>query len=328
MTGIEVMNFTFFIVGEFSWNYTLFFTYQAVLGIGVTHAARFYIKRTNVFQWHSNYIWLFAFGVSLFISSILFILSYVPTVITTPESAKEIFQPIAIVGSIINWMRYAGVWVIIYFLYKILQHNSDIREEKLVLENLAKSTELELLKTQLNPHFLFNALNSIKALVTLDPLASKDAIVKLSELLRFTLNYGKEITIPLHDEVEEVKKYLALEKIRFGERLQIQYTISENTLGQLLPPALLLTLAENAIKHGITRQTGSCKIEIETKLVDHTFMLNVYNTGELNSGNANGIGLKHVEKRLASVFSEKATFTLTQINETVRATITIHSPIN
>ena len=90
-----------------------------------------------------------------------------------------------------NWMRYVGVWVIIYFMYKILKQNSVIQREKLMIENLAKTTELELLKTQLNPHFLFNALNSIKALVLINPETCRDAIVKLSELLRFPGDHGR-----------------------------------------------------------------------------------------------------------------------------------------
>ena len=93
-------------------------------------------------------------------------------------------------------------------------------EQKLLIENLAKTSELELLKTQLNPHFLFNALNSIKALVLLDSEKSRQAIIKLSELLRFSLNYEKHPLISLKTELEEVQKYMELEKIRFGERLQ------------------------------------------------------------------------------------------------------------
>lgn len=224
-------------------------------------------------------------------------------------------------GSTMNFIRYIGVWVIIYFMYKVLQQNNIILQEKLKLENLAKTTELELLKTQLNPHFLFNALNSIKALVIINPEQSRNAIVKLSELLRFTLQYGKELLIPLNDEIKEVKKYLELEQLRFGERLQIEFSIDENTLSQTIPPAIILTLAENAIKHGVAKQMGSSSILIQSSIDEGEVQISVENTGKYSLGDSEGIGLKHVTRRLEEVYHHKALFSITQQHEKVVANI-------
>lgn len=256
MVAIEVTNYTFFIVRVFDWSFVVLFSYSAILGIVLTHLFKVVIRRTPVFAKSNAYIWLVALFSSFIVSFILNLFTLIPYLFSATDR-DQLFEPISFFAGIINWMRYVGVWIIIYFLYKLLERKREIEESKLRSENLARTTELELLKTQLNPHFLFNSLNSIKALVTIDPEKSKDAIVKLSELLRFTLNYSMQELIPFNDELLEVKKYLSLEQIRFGERLLLNYKIDDTVLNQLIPPTMLLSLAENAIKHGIAKQSGT-----------------------------------------------------------------------
>jgi LytS/YehU family sensor histidine kinase len=241
-------------------------------------------------------------------------------IIKTAESFQRI-RFVDVAGTIINWSRYVGVWVIIYFMYKILQQNNTIQQEKLKLENLAKTTELELLKTQLNPHFLFNALNSIKALVIINPEQSRDAIVKLSELLRYTLQYGKEQQIPVKEEMDEVKKYLALEQLRFGERLTVTYDINESTFSQTLPPAIILTLAENAVKHGVAKQMENGFIHIATSIINNYLQVEVTNNGFYQPSASVGIGLKHIQKRLEEIYHQQADFRIEQKNGQVMAVI-------
>jgi LytS/YehU family sensor histidine kinase len=192
----------------------------------------------------------------------------------------------------------------------LLKNNAEIAEQKLLLENLAKSAELELLKTQLNPHFLFNALNSIKALVLIDQEKARDAIIKLSELLRFTLNYEKAPLISLNDEINEVIKYLELEQIRFGKRLEVEIALQEETLDVKLPPAMILTLAENAIKHGINQLPDGGEIRIESKLRGKLLVIEVKNSGQLKDTFNLGIGLNNLQKRLQSLFGDQFSFVL------------------
>lgn len=211
-----------------------------------------------------------------------------------------------------------------------------VRRKMLTAEFDRASAELELLKTQLNPHFLFNALNSIKALVRIDPERSSDAIIKLSEILRFTLNYGKEMMIPLNDEMQEVKKYLELEQLRFGNRLTIEMIIAEETRTKMLPPALVLTLAENAVKHGVSKQIGASSITVTSFLLPHGWGIEVCNTGnyepekpeassEHSSGiKIGGIGLYNLRKRLEATFGKNAEFVIsTQNGNFVSAKIVI-----
>jgi sensor histidine kinase YesM len=321
MVAIETINYTFFIVGKF--NLALFWTFvsYAVLGILCTHLYRYLLKRSDFFQKRAVRIWLTAFISAIIISAIISMVSFLPAITQNANFFFKNVTLIDIVATIINWMRYVGVWIIIYFMYKILEQKNALLQEKLTIENLAKTTELELLKTQLNPHFLFNALNSIKALVIINPEQSRDAIVKLSELLRFTLQYGKELLIPVNDEMKEVKKYLELEQLRFGNRLQIEYSIDDTTLSQTIPPAIVLTLAENAIKHGVAKQMGNSILIISSIIYEDSLHICIENTGSYLPENSTGIGLKHITRRLEEVYHHKAFFTITQQDATVIACI-------
>lgn len=321
MVAIETINYTFFIAGKFSPKLFWTFITYAIAGILTTHLYRYLLKRTNFFQKKAVRIWLTSLLSTVILSSIISMASFLPAIAQNAALFFNELTFIDIAGTIINWMRYVGVWIIIYFMYKILQQNNAILQEKLTLENLAKTTELELLKLQLNPHFLFNALNSIKALVLINPEQSRDAIVKLSELLRFTLQYGKERLIPLSDEITEVKKYLELEQLRFGKRLTVEYAIAENTLSQAIPPALILTLAENAVKHGTAKQQQEGCISIRSGIEGDQLFVQLVNTGKYNQTETNGIGLKHIQKRLEEIYQHTAHFSIRQENNLVTATI-------
>lgn len=323
MVAIEVTNYTFFIVRVFDWSFVFLFSYGATVGIVLTHLFKIVIRRTPVFTKSNTYIWSVALISSFIISLIQNLFNLVPYYILSGGTLREAFEPISFFAGIINWMRYVGVWIIIYFLYKLLERKREIEEGKLRSENLARTTELELLKTQLNPHFLFNSLNSIKALVTIDPEKSKDAIVKLSELLRFTLNYSMQELIPFNDELLEVKKYLSLEQIRFGERLVISYKVDDTVLNRLIPPTMLLSMAENAIKHGIAKQSGVGVLTIESSLVNNSHIIKMTNTGVLVNSGGSGIGLRNIRKRLESLYGNRAELSLRQEEDKVVVTIKI-----
>ena len=324
MVAIETVNFTFFIVGHFEREIFMGHVYEALAGIGLTHLLRYFLNKSQVITRKKIRIWVSAIFSTFVISVLLMVTSLLPVFfLKNPLASFKQLTAIYIVGLIMNWMRYVGVWVIIYFMYKVLQQNNAILKEKLTLENLAKTTELELLKLQLNPHFLFNALNSIKALVLINPEQSRDAIVKLSELLRFTLQYGKERIIPLKDELAEVTKYLELEQMRFGKRLIVNYNTDENAISQPIPPAMVLTLAENAVKHGTARQINDSNITVATSIQSDQLIIEVINTGQYEVRPITGIGLNHIQKRLDEIYHQQAQFSIQQTGEYVTATIKI-----
>ena len=158
--------------------------------------------------------------------------------------------------------------------------------------------------------------------MVIDPEKSREAIVKLSELLRFTLQYGKERFIPLKMELQEVTKYLELEQLRFGERLNISFEIPDHLQQVSIPPAMVLTLAENAIKHGVAKHMGNGFVQIRIS-EDSKDCCTVYiiNTGTYQPDTSTGIGLKHVNKRLEEIYKGKASFSIVQHDQNVLASL-------
>jgi two-component system LytT family sensor kinase len=200
------------------------------------------------------------------------------------------------------------------------------KQEILNLQWDASKNEIELknLRAQLNPHFLFNSLNSIRALVEIDPEQSKMAITGLSTLLRSSINLGRKKIVNLEDEMELVKNYLELEKIRFEERLRIDYKIAENSLKCEIPPLMVQTIVENAIKHGIAKLIDGGIIRLESHFDGKSLTISVSNPGKLDQQLASsGIGIKNTKRRLSILFGDKGVFVINQKSDLVEAKIKI-----
>jgi two-component system, LytTR family, sensor kinase len=323
---VETINYTFFIVREFVWVHFIQFCLIALSGLIASHLYKIYFINISIFDKSLSKIWGKAFIDTFFITLIIVCTFFLPVIFTQPGYFSTTDFYIQFFGQMMNIARYVVVWIIIYYLYHILDRNRIISQQKLIVENIAKTSELELLKSQLNPHFLFNALNSIKALVLIDAEKAREAIIKLSELLRFTLNYEKTPLIRLSDEIDEVIKYLELEKIRFGDRLDVHIDLQEETLDAKVPPAMILTFAENAIKHGITQLPDGGVIEIKSTSNSHTIKVEVCNTGKLKENESKGIGLKNSTKRLQTLFGEKAELLL-QSKSSDKVSVSITYPL-
>lgn len=220
---------------------------------------------------------------------------------------------------------YLFMWNCIYFIYHYIQKSRKQQVDTLKLEALVKELELKTIKAHINPHFIFNALNSIRALIDENPVRARTAITELSNILRSSMKSDKSETIPFEKELGTVKDYLALEHIRFEERLRVEYNIDEDTLNQPVPPMMLQILVENAIKHGINKQIEGGVIRIISDFKDDYHELLVQNTGCLQtSSSSDGFGLASTQNRLQLMFGEKAHFQINEISEnTVEAKIRI-----
>jgi sensor histidine kinase YesM len=217
-------------------------------------------------------------------------------------------------------------WSAIYFGIKYWQQWQTERENSLQATILAEKAQLEMLRYQLNPHFLFNALNSIRASVDEDKQRAKQMITQLSEFLRHSLLSGAAKEIPLREELEAVENYLAIEKIRFEEKLETEFDIDDQAKDFKVPCFLLNPLVENAIKHGLQTSPKPLKIKVSAKLNKNKLLLEVTNTGKLDkNSDSNGtkIGLKNVRERLEKLFPEKSLFNLSEENGFVIARIEI-----
>lgn len=221
-----------------------------------------------------------------------------------------------------------AIWMLIYIVYHYVERNRNNELDRLKLETTVKELELKTIKSHINPHFIFNSLNSIRALVDENPKRARRAITELSNILRSSMQAEKSETVTLERELDIVKDYLALEQMRFEERLKIEMDIDEDTLQQPVPPMMLQTLVENAIKHGISKQIKGGVVRVVAAFKDNDLELLVQNTGQLSSTpNDEGFGIKSTQDRLNLMYQGKAVFDIRDLNNNmVQSKVSI--PVN
>ncbi len=223
----------------------------------------------------------------------------------------------------ITGVRLMAIWVLAFHLYHYAQRGAKAETEKAILENKAYEAQMEKLKAQLNPHFLFNALNSVKAMIALDPAKARRAVVLLSDILRSSLHASKRSFILLEEELQQVKDYVEIEKMRFEERLVIELVIAPESLPAKVLPWCLQLLVENAIKHGINQRKVGGRLRIEAYCVAKELYLQVTNDGQLKKEeDSQGLGLQNLKERLALHYGKTAHFEIKNLaTEQVKATI-------
>jgi two-component system, LytTR family, sensor histidine kinase AlgZ len=188
-------------------------------------------------------------------------------------------------------------------------HEAEQRESEARV--LARESELKALKTQVNPHFIFNCLNSISALTSSDPVKAREMCVLLGEFLRKTLGLGDKALIPLRDELALLHAYLSVEQIRFGSRLRLEESTDAESLDCLLPPLLLQPLVENAVRHGVAQLTEGGMIRIEIRQPEpESLAIAIENNfdPEAPRRQGAGIGLRNVRQRLNASYGNRADF--------------------
>lgn len=215
------------------------------------------------------------------------------------------------------------IWSLIYFAWNYLSNYEREEIKNLRLEASNNEIELNNLKSQLNPHFMFNAMNSIRALIDENPELAKKSVTQLSNILRNTLIVGRHRFIPFEDELRVVQNYLELEGIRYEERLRVIYDIDPHVMQEPIPPLMMQTLVENAIKHGISKLVEGGEIKISAKKLVDGYVLEIRNTGELNEANVpvSGIGISNTRKRLKLLYKENADFKIVKSGNEVIAEI-------
>lgn len=231
------------------------------------------------------------------------------------KSGEWVYEDKSILLSIYYNLMLIAIWMLIYIVYHYVEKNRNDQLDRLKLETTVKELELKTIKSHINPHFIFNSLNSIRALVDENPKRARRAITELSNILRSSMQAEKSETVTLEKELDIVKDYLALEQMRFEERLRIEFDIDEDTLQQPVPPMMLQTLVENAIKHGISRQIRGGVVKIVAAFKNNHMELQVQNTGQLSTNiNGDGFGIKSTQDRLNLMYQGKAVFDIRNVN--------------
>lgn len=303
-----------------SFAFILFLMSIFITNLLVSHFYRYWVNKLNWILKPIGYL-LFRILIASILLGVMYSFTFsLSRFIVNPQISLQLRINDIIFGIVVYF-----IWSILYFGYLLFYKAR--REEFKNMQMLALNTEVELknLRSQLNPHFMFNAMNSIRALVDEHPEQSKKAITQLSNVLRNALIHSKKNLITLKEELAIVDDYLSLEKIRYEERLQVVKEIQEESLAILVPPLLLQTITENAIKHGISKLMNGGVIKYEIKVLDSYLSVVVTNSGKLDSTHESetGIGVQNTIKRLRLIYGDDATFNLRQVGEEVKSELLI-----
>jgi two-component system, LytTR family, sensor kinase len=296
-----------------TWSRTIFFLTEATLFLLVTHIFRVYIKNR---QWLSLRVprllprVLLASGL---MSVVVYFLRIPVGLITGRTTVLETaFTVDQIVGLSVVYMVFIFLWSTFYFTYHFIErYNKSLKYEASMIE-----IELTNLKSQLNPHFIFNALNSIRALVDENPKKSKQAINQLSNILRNSLAFEKKGLTKFDDELKIVKDYLSLESVRFEERLKTDFSIHPESANFRVPPLMIQTLVENGVKHGISKLTEGGVIQLKTIVENNRLKIQIRNSGQIMNGarrSKSGLGITNTVQRLKLLYGNEASFKM--VNE-------------
>ena len=230
-----------------------------------------------------------------------------------------------------------GLGFLVYLLsvaahYVVLAMEDSSKAEARALETsvLAREAELKALKAQVNPHFLFNSLNSVSALTSVDPAKAREMCILLAEFLRMTLGLGEKTSVPLSEELSLLHGYLAIEKVRFGARLQMQEQIQEESKSIQLPPLLLQPLVENAVTHGIANLPDGGMLRLSGQSHNGRTSLAIENTFDPESTptRKGGLGLKNVRDRLEARYGKEASMRVSAENGKFRVELSFPSHVH
>jgi len=215
--------------------------------------------------------------------------------------------------------------VVVHYLLLAFESSREVERQALELKALAREAELRALKMQIQPHFLFNSLNSISALTTADPAAARDMSLRLAEFLRKTLKLAGAQMISLQEEIALIEDFLAIEQVRFGPRLNVTKNIDEQSLRTLIPPLLLQPLVENAIKHGIASILDGGTIGFEVHHYGRRLSIAITNPCDPDhqSPVSHGVGLENVSSRLSSVYGSEARLDTKKMRSSFRVELSL-----
>ena len=201
----------------------------------------------------------------------------------------------AVQVALILWL-----WVAAWAGWHLLRHRRQSELARLRAESQRNALELDALRARLNPHFVFNALNNVRALINEEPARAREVVTRLSNILRHALEHSQRESASLGEELAVVDDYLAVESVHYEERLRVHRDIARDALDAQLPPMLLQLLVENAIKHGIARTPGGGELGVSAWRHDGKLAIEVSNPGRVDqSGGGHGVGLAYLRTRLS-----------------------------
>jgi two-component system LytT family sensor kinase len=222
-----------------------------------------------------------------------------------------------------NGFLFCVMIIVTYYLLVFYQNFREKVVKESELKTLVKESELSSLKSQINPHFIFNSLNSISSLTIISPEKARDMIIKLSDFLRYSISNKDEQMTSLKDEMQNINRYLDIEKVRFGNRLKVMEKIDERCLDRKLPGLILQPLVENAVKYGVYESVDETKIEISTSCNEKALKVKIRNDYDPDfvAKKGEGIGLKNIASRLAIIYKNENLIVINKSNNIFEVTV-------
>lgn len=322
-------NETLLYINLFGWKWEWFLSavLNIVFGISITHIYRLLNEKYQWLSKKASFVvrtQIIAIGLISLLMTILNILLDHFILAQNFDQYRNFFY---LLQAFFNFGKPVAIWILIYFFYQNSQKQLVMQRKNDQLELTLQESEGRILRAQMNPHFVFNALNSIKALILENPKKARESINNLSKLLRSSLLTERKKTIPLSEEIETIVEYLELEKIRYEERLTYSIEIQDACKNIQVPPMLIQTLVENGIKHGISQTIAGGTIQIKGICKENHAEISVQNPGKLNEDileDDKGVGIENSKFRLKLLFGNNAEISLHQLtNDQVEALITI-----
>lgn len=280
-----------------------------VTGLVISHAFRHLILRYGWLRRDLGHVLPRLVATSLMLGTAAFLLQGAAhDLLVTGYPPMLSLDPVRVFGNVLNWMVLLLIWSLAYFAYTYFVRNRREEIRILRLETANRESQLGNLRAQMNPHFMFNALNGIRALIDEDPDQAKRAITQLSAILRNAMSSIKRKVVPLGEEIDIVKAYLALEAMRYEERLRTSIEVPAELDRQPVPPMLLQTLVENAVRHGVANLPQGGDLHIGAERRGDDLVLTVRNSGHYTPGKVNGtgIGLRNTRRRLEMIYNGRA----------------------
>ncbi|WP_343485487.1 histidine kinase [Allomuricauda sp. d1] len=302
-----------------------------LIGIGSTSLLRWYVKRNVDFE-AFRVVDFVKIGVSFLVASAIFGFSnylfgyiyakYGPSLSEEHIEMFKMYDGFWIQA--INSLFMVGAWLVTYLVIKLLLKLNRDRIDRLELNTNLKQAQLNTLKGQINPHFMFNSLNNIRGLMLEDVEKSREMLTKLSEMLRYSLTKNNTNAIAVEEELEMVDNYIALSKIQFEDRLDFKKDVDSEAMQVQIPPMIIQLLVENATKHGISNLKKGGAISLDIHRNEKNLEIQVRNTGTLKiDKDSTQLGIKNIKQRLKLLYGEAGIFALTEENGEVVADIKI-----
>ncbi|MEE4258222.1 MAG: histidine kinase [Bacteroidales bacterium] len=300
-----VVNFFYQIDGGISLADAAIFNFSfAIIGYNLWYVIRFNLRENqSTFDLIMNHLIVAVVIIAIWITGAYFGLK---------SLYSDNVSYIQFLNDSLPWRVILGIFFYLFFImfYYVIMYYEDLQEKLSVqaeLQNLVKEAELNALKSQINPHFLFNSLNSISSLTITDPEDAQEMVIKLSDFLRYSLSHDKNEKASLRQEFENLKRYLDIEKVRFGKRLNFVSKVTDDCLDFEIPNMILQPLIENSIKHGVYNSTDEVLVEVSCRSNEHYFYIEISNDydPEAVKKKGQGIGLSNIRKRLQLIYQRQ-----------------------